>query len=178
MRYFWRELYDAFQRVNGYAMGGIGGLVALAAYIWLPSSSVSMRLLIPCGFVLAVIVITLMDCSYQCCRRLAHPLPKVVRSLAPSRLFPNSISILLTEPSDLFAQGSAISIYSRQKDCEILIGIGEVITVQQNGFIQVSAENMCDGNSPEIWKKILQNNKDEIEALLIKPSLPSHLIQR
>ena len=178
MRGFVIQLYEAFRRVNGYAIGGIGFLASMAAYIWLPSGTVSARVLVPVGFVLILLVTTLIDCAYQCCSRYMNPLPRVLRSLPPSRLYPDSVAVLLAESSALLSYGSIVSLYTRDKDCEILIGYGSVLTVQTNGLIQISAEDVVDGKSSEIWSRIIQNNVDEIAALAVKPSIPAHLIQR
>jgi hypothetical protein len=175
---FFREIYEAFRRVNGYAFGLLGVILTTICYIWLPNKTISFQLLVPFGLFVLLLILTFVDCSYNCWKRLSNRLPRVIRSLPPSSLYPGTIAILFVDRSDFFSHDSTVSVYSNQKDFELLIGIGVVNTVQQNGLIQVSVKNIGESNSAEIWKHILENNKDELESVMVKPSIPSFLVQR
>jgi len=176
MRGFCAQLYEAFCRVNGYGIGVLGTVVTLATFAYTPDTTISMKILVPVAFALTLVILTLLDCAWGCCRRLANPLPNTRRAIAPSRLCSNSIAILLVEPNSLMSYGLCVSIYFRENDSEILIGIGSVFTIQTNGLVQVSAEDILDGKSTEVWKKILNNNKDAIASLVVRPSIPTQLL--
>jgi len=56
-----------------------------------------------------------------------------------------------------------------------IIGFGFVATVQENGLIQVCVLADADAPAEPIWERILQNNRDELSSLLVKPSIPKSL---
>jgi len=172
MRSLFAELYDAFRRVNGYAIGFVGLLAMLAAYIWLPETAISAKIFIPAAVVAIVLVITLFDCALHAVRQIGVRLPKVLRALTPGAPYADAIAILLLEKSAIFSHDVMVSVYTRADDFERLIGIGFVTTVQENGLIQVYVQDDQDEQTSEIWQRILQNNKDELALLLIKPSIP------
>ena len=56
---FLSELYDAFRRVNGYAMSAVGVVLTVASFVWLPDTDVSARVLVPVA--LAVVLCVMRD---------------------------------------------------------------------------------------------------------------------
>jgi len=169
------ELYEAFRRVNGYAMGAIGLLVTVVGIFLLPSWSLSARLLVPIGVIVLIVILTLLDAVYDLRLRRAR-LPRVIRANPPGAPYGGARAMLLLEKSELYSHDSVVSVYSRQKDFELLIGVGFVATVQQNGLIQVAVDSIPDDAVAETWQRVLQNNVDELSQLLVKPSVPNSIL--
>ena len=176
MRVLSHELYEAFKRVNGYAMSAVGAVMSVLFYLILPDSKVSAKILIPVTVFVILLVVTLFDCALSCARRMFTRLPGVIRVYPPSAPYGAALAILLLEESAIFAHDSMVSVFTRANDFERLIGLGFVTTIQENGWIQVCVLGETDMETEEIWQRILQNNKDELGLLLVKPSIPRSVI--
>jgi hypothetical protein len=169
------ELYEAFRRVNGYALSAVGLVVTVLGVVLIPSWSVSVRLLVPLGVIILIVVLTLLDAVHDLRLRRAR-LPKVIRANPPGTLYGSARAVLLLEKSELFSHDSVVSVYSRKQDFEQLIGVGFVSTVQQNGLVQVAVGPTSDESADETWQRVLQNNRDELSQLLVKPSVPNSIL--
>jgi hypothetical protein len=171
---FLSGLYDAFRRINGYAMGAIGVTLTVATYVFAPSTQISLRLLVPIGLLAVLVMFTLGDAAYEAMKRSTR-LPKVIRALPPTALYDDARAILLLEPADIFAHDAMVSVFSRSDDFERFIGVGFVATVQENGLIQVCVLADDEDAVDPAWARILQNNRDELSDLLVKPSIPKSM---
>lgn len=58
---------------------------------------------------------------------------------------------------------------------EQLIGFGSVLTVQDNGLIQVLIRQIDESNE-NIWDDIIANNNIVLQKIIVKPTLPSQLL--
>jgi hypothetical protein len=173
-----QELYDAFRRVNGYALSAIGVLVSLAGYAWLPDTRVSLRLLLPPGILCLVLILTLWDATVEANRRRAR-LPRVRRAIPPTPLYSDARAILLLDKSELFSQDAMVSVFSKSNDFEVYAGVGFVAVVQEDGLIQVCVQMPRDDEDDvhgELWVRVMQNNVDELANLRVKPSFSRNLI--
>jgi hypothetical protein len=155
-------------------MSAVGAVMSVLFYLILPDYKISAKILILVTLFVTLLVVTLFDCALSCARRMSTRLPGVIRAYPPSAPYVDAFAILLLEESTIFAHGSMVSVFTRANDFERLIGLGFVTTIQENGWIQVCVlgETETDTETEEIWKRILQNNKDELELLLVKPSIP------
>jgi len=174
LKVLWHELYEAFKRVNGYAMSAVGVCVAVVLFLVLPGSKISIGILVPVTIPVILLLITIFDCALSCTRRMATRLPEVIHAYQPSAPYSDALATLLLNESSIFAHGAMVSIFTRANDFERLIGLGFVSTIQENGLIQVCVLDgtKIDTVTEEIWHRILQNNKDELQLLLVKPSIP------
>ena len=83
--------------------------------------------------------------------------------------------LCLLEPSDLFSFGTLVSIYYiNPEGFEILIGLGEVINIQDDKKIQVLISDYYNPNR-EIIEKLSMNNATILKKILIKPNIPKDL---
>ncbi len=171
---FLSELYHAFRRVNGYAMSAVGVVLSALAHVWLPDAKLSIGVIVPITVVVVLLVLTLLDAVYEGIRRRAC-LPKVVRAFPPKAPYADARAILLLEESDIFSHDAMVSVFSRIDEFERFIGVGFVATVQENGLIQVCVQSDPEDSNVDTWDRILQNNRDELAQLLVKPSIPRTL---
>lgn len=170
------EIYAAFKRVNGYALGAIGIIVSLVPYMWDMNKTFSIKLLLPLGVILVITLVVLFDFSIHCFQRMTTKSPRVRRALPPQPLYQGTILTLLLDASDLFGTNAMVSIYRRHEEYEVLIGIGFVSTIQDNGLIQVCVQSSTDSDLTDIWEKIEQNNRDELARLIVKPTVPRNIV--
>jgi len=173
---FWLLLYEAFKRVNGYAMSAVGVLLSVVLWLLPLTSTISVKVLVPVGAVLLVVILTLGDAAIVASSRAAR-LPRVVRGFPPSSLYADASAILLLEPSDLFSHDAMTSVFNRQDGLERFIGVGFVATVQEDQLVQVVVKASPGGEADPLWERIRQNNADELSRLLVKPSVPQSLVE-
>lgn len=164
------ELYKAFRRTNGFILTLIGLLFSFVMWFWKPSASVPLWVIVLIVIVLAIVVVTLADALFESLKRSSR-LPRVCKAIQPVALYGDARAILLVDASDLFSHDAMVSVFSRMNDFEVLIGTGFVATVQENGRIQVCVQNSAESTG-DIWERILQNNKEELSQLIVKPSIP------
>ena len=176
MNRLFEEIYDAFKRVNGYALGAIGLIISIVPYIWDMNKTFSIKFLLPLGVILVITVIVLFDFSIHCFKNMTAKSPRARRALPPQPLYEGTILTLLIDPSDLFGTDAMVSIYRRHEEYEVLIGIGFVSTIQDNGLIQVCVQSSTDSDLTDIWEKIKQNNRDELDRLIVKPTVPRNIV--
>ena len=96
----------------------------------------------------------------ECCT------PRNTKGEAESQL------ICLLEPSDWFSYGLGVAFYYVNDDgFELLIGIGRVINVQDDGRIQVGVTRTIGGNDGVV-AEIASGSKGKLERVRVKPSIP------
>ena len=167
----WSELYEAFRRIKGWVLGLVGVVLSVIAYEWAATTKISLRVLVPILLVTLIAFLTLADAFFEARRRRSQ-LPRVRRAIPPTALYADARAILLVEASDIFSHDAMVSVFTRTNDFELLIGVGFVATVQENGLIQVCVLPDDEESTLDTWQRILQNNKDELSQLLVKPSIP------
>ncbi|WP_419778748.1 hypothetical protein [Maridesulfovibrio sp.] len=96
--------------------------------------------------------------------------PKVVYAQT-STIRDKEKTIILTESSQFFSARSIVSIYYKKEKLEVLVCVGIVETIQSDGRIQISLSDSVKGYE-DIYSSIGGANKDVLEKLLIKPTLP------
>lgn len=93
-------------------------------------------------------------------------LPRIVRYLATQG--PQSQYLLLIASSSLFGQGMSASIYLMEQGFEILIAEGYVLTVQQDGHIQIAITRFVDGTEA-IRQQLATNSPDTLKRTIVRP---------
>lgn|GEM_PF-1547473 len=180
-------VWRGFQSSYGVPATLIAFGVSVVAWVWPIDEKqvMSLRLVvalgIPLGFGAILLAVALfsaaqtlhtegLDTEGQLSRaRLASPpLPKALFG----KVAPNGYTIVLLEPSELFAHGVGVSVYLRNaEDFEELLGVGKVWNVQQDRKIQVVILAADKGASATL-AKIRGNDKDILTRLYVKPSVP------
>lgn len=82
--------------------------------------------------------------------------------------------LLLLEPSRLFGQGVAVSVFILRGGFEILIGVGFVLIVQQDQRIQIKVTSSLPEHH-DIWEALIKNDPDTLRNTLVKPG---HQVER
>ena len=74
--------------------------------------------------------------------------------------------MFLLQESPLFSFGIIVGIYFVENDFEQLIGIGQVVNIQENKKIQISVIYFLEGHEDK-KEKLLENNKIYLEKTII-----------
>ncbi len=140
-----------------------------------PNREVSFDILVPLGVIVFICVASFMDLSIRMYRRSNRILPKVLAGLAPPKYLDKTIALLLLEPSEILAHDALVSVYIKDNKFEVLLGVGHVFTVQEDGRIQVLITSI-EPSQREKALRIVQNDAAILESLIVKATFPrSHL---
>lgn len=172
MNSYWKDLYDAFRRVHGYVIAIIGVICSLASFYLTPSDSIGIKYLIPIAVLVFLVLIIFIDLSNKFFQEKSKILPKVRQAKEPQSIYKPSIAWLLLEPSPVFGHETLVSIFYKDGDFEILAGSGFILTVQENGLIQVLVTNNFYDQDQNLWKKVCGNDHQILSKLIVKPSIP------
>lgn len=165
-----KEIYQSFLRTKGFVLGILPLAIAWLLWVYQPDAAVKIKWAIPLIALFLIIIVVLLDCIYHLNNQAKHILPRVLQAREPHAIHSESHCLLLLSESPLFGQDSLVSIYSRESDFEILIGVGFVTAIQENGLIQVVViENSNEESS--IWDKISNNDQTLLKKLIVKPSV-------
>ncbi len=170
---FFREFYESFIRVRGVPLTFIALILGfIYFYFSSDTTSVQLKVILPIIVIMLIFIITFYDLSYKLFIKAKHVLPHVIQAHKPPPIYPDAITILLLENSDLYGHESIVSIYYIEEEFEVFIGLGFILTRQDNGYIQVLVTNQIEKTYSEMWQKVCQNDAKILPKLLVKPSLP------
>lgn len=176
MRSFWGLIYDSFLRINGWLFGGLGLALTVAAFFFTPENKVPVGWFVAAGTLSIVVIVVLYDASRTSWKASQRGLPAVRRTLEPPDIYQGIEKILIVEPSELFGVDVLVSIYITEDEYERLIGIGRVLNIQTNGYLQIGISTLTE-TSGELIDKLKSNDSAFLKRLLVKPSVPSYLLQ-
>jgi len=165
------ELYLSARRTT-IAVIAVAGLAVAFLPWWVTSSTAIGARWVILGATLAIIMVAILfDAAFRLNRRSRIPLPAVKKVLSAPPSYKAKGPLLLLEPHALFSPGAAVSIYSKIDGFEILIGLGRVMTIQEDGRVQILV--MQQENTPhgDIWERI-QSDQHTAEGLIVRPSVP------
>jgi hypothetical protein len=170
---FVRELYESFIRIRGVPVTFLSLLLGLV-YFYSSSNTtaVQLKVILPWVVILLLAVITLFDASYRLYSKASHQLPRVKQARKPPSAYADAVAVLLLEGSDIYGHESVVSIYYIDEGFEVLIGIGFVLTRQDDGYIQVIVSNQIETAYKEVWQRVCKNDSNVLPKLLVKPSIP------
>lgn len=176
---FWQELYKSFIWANGYPLTFIGFISAFIFFATVNDWTVSIKIIFPIAGTLILSIIIFANMSFRMHNRALKKLPAVIQGRTPPEIGGNACALILLETSELFGQGGLASVYYYDDGLELLIGFGFVLTIQEDGLIQVMVTSTFDdGDSmqKDIWGKVRNNNKNILPKILVKPSIPEFLL--
>ena len=133
---FLEHLYDSVVRVRGWLIGALALVLSIAVFFMTPETKVVVGWLVVVGAPSALVIVILLDAAYTGWRASRRGLPEVRRVLESPSTY-SGIAIHIVDPSDLFGVDALVSVYAREDEYERLIGIGRVLTIQTNGYIQI-----------------------------------------
>ncbi len=175
MKNYFLNLYQSFNRIHGIPLSLLGIGLAVIAFIYSPSDSISLKIAVPIFVIFFIMLFTFADNSIQNFSKLSNVLPKVKQAREPTTIYKEAKVILLLEASDIFAHETLVSVYYLENDFERLIGVGFILTIQGNGLIQVLVNKPIEEQDDNIWEKICQNDVIVLKKLQVKPSIPKML---
>lgn len=170
------EIYNAFKRVKGYPLSFFCIALSIVLFIWGPETSVSLKYIVTVGVLFLLAFAVIFDFGFHCFSRMTNVIPVVKQGLNPPPLYQKAEALLLLSESEVFAIEAIVSIYYKDESYEPLIGSGLVLTIQENGLIQVIVERCHDDRYKEIWDKVRENNASTLEKLIIKPLVTKTLL--
>jgi hypothetical protein len=170
---FGRELYESFCRIRGVPIALVALVLGLV-YFYFSGNQSTIRLIIALPIFIGALIIlwTLLDLSLHLHKNATRHLPRVVQARTPPTIYPGAVAILLLEGSEVYGHESLVSVYYRDDGFEVLIGIGFVLTRQDDGLIQVVISRQLEETYKDVWLKVCQNDATILPRLLVKPSLP------
>ena len=173
MRSFWREFVSSLRRTSACPI--IGTVLTVFAFCFVAKDTVSLRIILPVSVLFLTIVFAFVDLSVRSFEFAKKSLPEVIQGRVPPGHFRGAIALLLLEKSNLYSHETLVSIYYRKDSFEELIGFGHVLTVQENGLIQVLVlSNFVDGE-PDIWNHVQANDANYIKSLIVRPNIPRRI---
>ncbi|MGD0696312.1 MAG: hypothetical protein ABSB82_15780 [Terriglobia bacterium] len=172
------EIYESFSKVQGWLLAVLGIVISIVAFVFVPSTAVTLKVIVPIGAVILIVIAILIDLSIRLYRRAKKPLPRVRFGLAPPSSYPESVAILLLDSSDLFGQDSIVSIYRLEEQFERFAGLGFVSTIQENGLVQVIVTEAYATDDEDFWKGVRGNNGTMLSTLSVKPFITRTMMAR
>ncbi len=169
---FWLGFWTSAKRAYGALVVVLGLPVSFVFWRVHPDSRISVPLVLAIGFVLVGMVCTLAHLAFTTMQRINQPLPRVLQTRAQTTRDGVRRTICLLAPSTLFSHGTAVSFYFRdEEEFEILVGLGRVLNVQDDGRIQVEVGTIIRGQEG-IMVDLEKNKKDMMARLRVKPTVP------
>ena len=176
MKSFSAHLYNSFLRINGWLVGVTALALTIAAYYFGPEEKVGIGSLVTTAAISILIIVVLIDAAYVGWRESQRGLPEIKKILDAPAEYSGISKLLIVSPSELFGVDVLVSVYMKEDEYERLIGIGRVLTIQVNGYIQIGMTSITETNG-EIIGKFNNNDASFLKKLLVKPSVPSFLLE-
>lgn len=175
MKSFAAELYNSIVRTNAYLIGLLGTLAQFASYYFDVDTTVALKWLTLPIFLVVIVVVVLVDLSVRALKAAVTTLPKV-KSARSFRSGGQQGILLFVEPTNLLSIPMIVSIYHLNTDgWEILIGIGRVLHIQDNG-VQIFITNP-DLDAEPVWRSVANCDAATLRGLRVKPSAPYDTLQ-
>lgn len=176
MRSFTHHLYDSFLRINGWLIGGLALALSIAVFFFGPEAKVAIGWLVATIAASVFLLALFADAAFAGWRASRRGLPEVRKALEPPANYSGVARILIVDPSDLFGVDAIVSVYAKEDEYERLIGIGRVLTIQTNGYLQIGISTLTEPDG-DTARKLIANDAGFLKKLLVKPSAPSYLLQ-
>lgn len=171
-RSFLSLLSKSFSATQGPLIAAIALLVGLASWFFKPPPPVPFPLVLGGALVALLACLTLFHASYTAFQLMKHPLPTIRAARKPSFQQAGIEAICFLEPSDLFSHDSLVSFYVLEdSQFEVLIGVGHVLTLQENGLIQVALSWFVPGYET-LLEQLWNNDNTLLKRLIVKPTVP------
>lgn len=175
MKRFLPELYTSFLRTYGYVISVLSLVLTTLAFYFTPNDVIMLKWVTPVALIVLMLFIVLADFAQRAFHAASSKLPIVKSGRKPPDLYPQAIALLLLDKSDLFGHEAIVSIYYQDEDFEMLIGVGFVLTIQREGFVQILVTKKVDTRRDAVWSQIQENNASSLKKLIVKPSVPKQI---
>lgn len=124
------------------------------------------------GFILLIFVLVIfVRAAFEANNDSKVTLPIVKTVIEPPSTYKDASALLLLAPTELLSHDSIVSVYYNDSGIERLSGIGRVVNIQTNKMIQVVLVKNAEFS--EKVEALKANKQEDLERLIIKPSVPS-----
>ncbi len=169
-------LWASFIKTQGSLVNAIGIILAFVSWIYDPNINFPLPLALFLLMLFLSLLITLIDTSLQLYKKSGQNLPKVLLGRKPSPIRKGIDALCLLEPSDLFAYDTFVALYYLEDEkFERLLGLGHVVNIQADGYIQVELIRAIN-DTDDIVQKLANNDKNIIEKIIVKPNVPKFFL--
>lgn len=168
------ELFGSLRRILVPILTAVGAGIALLAFSGRGTIQIPAVWLVLIGVMCAIGISVLFDLARRLCRCSNGALPSVRVARRPEGLYATAKAQLFLAPSPLFPYDAIVSVYHVDDDCEVLIGVGSVVNVQENGLVQVIVARTFAAE--QLWEQIVASNASVLRQLRIKPNLPKRVL--
>lgn len=158
----------------------VTGICSIVAYFLSPNEAVSIKYMAATIFITFAFISVAITTAYTIYKELRESLnslplrPKVIYARNPPKYYSESICVLITEPTEILTNDSIVSVYLLVSQFEELIAIGKVINVQDDKKVQVLVT--YDHDLERYKDNIINNDKDILEKIVLKSTIPSFII--
>jgi tetratricopeptide (TPR) repeat protein len=168
---FWGFIGSTYASIQGIVISALGIVLALIALAISPADSILLGKALAIIIVCLAIIITLLVAAYNLYLACRNVLPRVL-TVKPYLVDgqPSSIMFLL-EPSPLFTSNQQVSVYYYEDKIEQPIGLGTVVNIQEDGYIQIGILREFEGHK-EVFRDLQSNKNFDLSKVKIKPSVP------
>ena len=164
-------LWLSFTRIQGVLVSVVGIVTGILLWQMSPTATVRLMFVVPAAIVVTMIIAVLAGAVHAVWSNRRPAIPRVLYATQP-KVEAELQLICLLEPSDWFSYGLGVAFYYVNDDgFELLVGIGRVINVQDDGRIQVGVTRTIGGNDGVV-AEIASGSKGTLERVRVKPSIP------
>jgi hypothetical protein len=163
-------IWDAFLFVQGPLLALVAIALGILTPLLKPDAVVSIGWFIAVAAVALIACIVLFQAARSAFGRAQRPYPAIRRSMEPQAGY-TCVRLLILDPSDLYFSESMVSILRKEDDLEVLIALGAVFNVQENGIVQVGVLKYITEDE-ELIARIDANDAQSLRNLIVKPSVP------
>ncbi|PYT04252.1 MAG: hypothetical protein DMF60_15840, partial [Acidobacteria bacterium] len=151
------------------------GIVGVVLAIVFSNVDLSWRMILLILLVCVIILVALAHSTFELLQKLREAEwrpPRIRTVLKPPKQGKNAPLLCIVEPSDLFYHDALVSIYcTDQFDVEHLIGIGNVVIIQDDGLIQVELILPIE-TQREVVELLSNNNAGTLQRTKVRPNIP------
>lgn len=177
MRTFGALIRAAFDSVQGWLLGGIGLVLAVLALAFAGGAKVPLWIAVAIAVAFAIVAVVFYQAARIAWSMARKSLPSVLQVLKPPPSYVGVLYLLIAEASDQFTTGMAVTIYLREDEYERLVGVGRVITVQENHSLQIGLDATGD-LEPHVAEGFEKGEASFIRRLIVRPSIPTFILPR
>jgi hypothetical protein len=165
-------MYDSFSRANGLFLALLSLAVGLFLWVVHPSSQIPIWP-VATAMVLGIIIVYVLFDAIRASVKNWGRAPGVRRVKEAEPLPEGNKGIrLIIEPSQQFYIDSMITLYGREDDFDIQLGIGYVETVNEKKYIQAVIYEIPLLVNRHLWDDICTNDHKYLSLLRVRPSVP------
>ena len=153
------------------------GLVSvLFGFFYIPETeTITVRWLIIFGSFFIYLVMVFARSAWTAHEKSHFPKFRVIHAKLPPPRYETATALIIIEPTPILAHDAVLSFYYTDNGVESFMGIGKVINVQEDGKVQILLGKIFENQDK--LEMIKGNNKDELKKIIIKPIIPSFIVE-